>query len=227
MRYLFAMALVTASISRSADPAGRCQSRSSACFCGESGMVAAACAGRLATIPSSRADEAETIVTSTTASMANTAAGARCDFANRLRTAVLRPAKGKRFGIENLRMLFPASDRDAMRVASRHQGGRPGVTLLQSALFLPGANPSWAHRRQPLPAYADPPRRKSRPCPSTNRSWEWLRSSEDPRASPSAQPGLQPLRSVRSIAGSRMLQCTSKTVEAKAGTVKQNLLQCN
>src|SRR6266540_1030 len=194
MRYLFAMALVTASISRSADPAGRCQSRSSACFCGESGMVAAACAGRLATIPSSRADEAETIVTSTTASMANTAAGARCDFANRLRTAVLRPAKGKRFDIENLRMLFPASDRDAMRVASRHQGGRPGVTLLESALFLPGANPLMGAPKAATFPRMHTPTPQEQALPEHEPVVGMAAKQRGSRASPSAQPGLQPLR---------------------------------
>src|SRR5437660_1778018 len=104
MRYLLARALANASISWSADAAGRCQLRSGALLRGESGMIAAAGAG-LVTIRSSRAGDAETIATSRTASIANTPASEGADFANRLQLAVLRPAEGKPFGIENLRML--------------------------------------------------------------------------------------------------------------------------
>src|SRR6266568_9226683 len=115
MRYLLATALATASISRSADAAERCPLPSFALSCGESDMIAAR-AGPWATMPSSRADDdAETIATSTTTSMANTPAGAPPDRANRLRIAVLRAAQGNLFGIENLRVLVPTDDRDASR----------------------------------------------------------------------------------------------------------------
>src|SRR5436309_5556203 len=95
-------------------------------------MVPGGCARPPATIPPSRADDAETTATSTTTSMAKTPAGAPPDCANRLRIAVLRAAEGKLFGIENLRMLFPTDDRDASR--SPPPGRPAGVTLLQSGL---------------------------------------------------------------------------------------------
>ncbi|OLC70278.1 MAG: hypothetical protein AUH79_00245 [Betaproteobacteria bacterium 13_1_40CM_4_64_4] len=129
MRYLLATALATASISRSADAAGRCQLRSGALLRGESGMIAAAGAG-LATIRSSRAGDAEIIATSTTASIANTPAGARADFANRLQIAVLRPAEGKLFGIENLRMLSRRATALQRESLAAGVAGR-GITLLK------------------------------------------------------------------------------------------------
>src|SRR5207302_3978127 len=130
MRYLLAIALATASISGSADAAGRCQCPWPTSLRGEPGMVAGGCAGPPATIPPSRADDAETTATSTTTSMAKTPAGAPPDRADRLRIAVLRAAQGNLFGIENLRVLVPTDDRDASRSPP---SGRPaGVTLLQS-----------------------------------------------------------------------------------------------
>ncbi|TMH63001.1 MAG: hypothetical protein E6H55_06865 [Betaproteobacteria bacterium] len=96
-------------------------------------MIAAADAGSLATTPSSRADDVETMATSTTANMANmanTPAGAPRDFANRLRIAVLSPAEGKLFGIENLRMLSRRATALQRESLAAGMAG-PGITLLK------------------------------------------------------------------------------------------------
>src|SRR5207249_7350311 len=82
------------------------------------------------TIRSSRAGDAETMATSTTASIANTPAGARADFANRLQIAVLRPAEGKLFGIENLRMLSRRATAPQRESLAAGVAGR-GITLLK------------------------------------------------------------------------------------------------
>src|SRR5437764_29804 len=210
MRYLLATALATASISRSAGATERCQVRSGALLRGETAMIAAADAGSLATTPSSRADDVETMATSTTANMANmanTPAGAPRDFANRLRIAVLSPAEGKLFGIENLWML----SRRATALQRESLAAEWPARGLRCLSFDPFSRRGTLHG----------PHRLNRLVQRPRFAPALLAAARSPGAAANAKVSL------RHPAELGMLQCTDVTLRAKWPAVKEILLQCN